>query len=128
MATIFETLGTLESLNHPLPAQLGNLFFGGASQHSAAHLEAGVGKLRHAGALEGDEAGAVGGQGHQALVGQVGAVGQADVPQPGAVLGQLHDALVLDADGEKAKLDRIIVVADSNQSWALSVFFLFFFQ
>ena len=60
------------------------------------YYEAGVCEEGEAGALEGDEAGTVGGQTDDALVAEVAAVRDTDVAEAGAALAESHQTLVLD--------------------------------
>ena len=60
------------------------------------YYEAGVSEEGEPSTLQGDEAGTVGGQTEDALVGQVAAVGDTDVAEAGAALAESHQTLVLD--------------------------------
>ena len=60
------------------------------------YYEAGVCEEGEGGTLEGDEAGTVGGQTDDALVGEVTAVGNTDVVQTGTSLEESHRPVILD--------------------------------
>jgi len=59
-------------------------------------LKASVGEMRESGALEGDQAGAVGRQCHQTLVSEMRAIGDTDASKTGAPLSQLNHSFIHD--------------------------------